>query len=198
MSAAGGRDTVWTVPNAICGGRIAGLAPLLWTAHAGHRWWFFGIMVTLMVSDWLDGKLAVLLDQKTEFGAVLDSSADALMYGSIIVSFWWIDGAVILEHVEWFGVMIGTWGVSVAAALGRFGKLPSYHAWGAKVSWLAAALVAVVWLLFDYPDPLPWLLGLVSAANLEAAAIGLILPEWRVNVPTAWHALQIRRDERRC
>lgn len=187
----------WTVPNAICGLRIVALAPLAWTAHQGLRTPFLGLLVAVLVSDWLDGKLAKWLDQETVFGARLDSAADALMYGVLALSFWWLEGEAVRRLVPWLLAVAVTWGLSAAVALVRFRRMPSYHSWGAKGSWLAAGVAAVSWLLTGDPAVVPWALALVILTNLEAVAIGLALPAWRHNVATVVHALRLRRRQRR-
>lgn len=187
-------EPLWTVPNAISAVRILGLAPLLWTAHEGYREAFLWILLFLLISDWIDGKLAILLKQNTVFGARLDSAADALMYGALGVCVWWLEGEVVRDRIEWFAAAIGTWGVSVTVSLVRFGRMPSYHTWGAKASWLVAGTVTVVWLVFGNTFAVPWALAFVTITNLEAVAIGLTIPEWRVDVPSWRHALRIRNE----
>ena len=62
---------------------------MLWTAHQGYRQAFVVILVVLLFSDWLDGKLAVLLEQRTTFGARLDSlSATAPTYFALTWLLW--------------------------------------------------------------------------------------------------------------
>lgn len=196
MSGPARRKRVWTIPNGICALRMAGTLPLLWAAHQGHRQWVLWIMVVLLASDWLDGKLATLLDQKTEIGALFDSVADAVMYAALALSFWWLEGEVIRREIAWFLGVGATWLGSAVVALIRLGRMPSYHSWGAKASWFVAGVVAILWLLTGRAGAVPWALGLVILTNLEAAVIGLVLPEWRADVATLWHALRIRRSER--
>lgn len=196
MSPGGGRGGFWTVPNVICVLRILGAVPLLWAAHQGHRQLFLGILVLILLSDWIDGALATVLDQRTELGARLDSAADAVMYAAVAVSFWWMEGDVVRERIGWFLGVLGTWVLSAVVAFVRFGRMPSYHTWAAKVSWLAAGTVAVAWLLAGLTRPIPWALGLVILTNLEAVVIGLVLPAWRADVPTLTKALRIRDQTR--
>lgn len=196
MSTGGGRAGFWTVPNAISVLRILGAVPLLWAAHEGHRQLFLGILVLILLSDWIDGTLANVLDQRTEVGARLDSAADAVMYAAVALSFWWMEGEVVRERIGWFLGVLGTWVLSAVVAFARFGRMPSYHTRAAKVSWLAAGIVAVGWLLIGLTWPIPWALGLVILTNLEAAVIGLVLPAWRADVPTLASALRIRDRER--
>lgn len=184
-------ERLLTVPNVITAARLLGLAPLLWTAHAGHRGAFFVIMVALLVSDWVDGKLAVWLDQATERGALFDSFADWAMYAAIGLALWWLEADVIRSNALLIAGVFATWGLSAGIALVRFRRLPSYHTRAAKASWLVAATAAVLLFLADTAVLIPWAFGLVILTNLEAAAIGVVLPEGRANVGSvveAWRA----------
>lgn len=184
---------LWTIPNALSGLRLLGIVPLTWLAWRGDRPLFIGLLALLLLTDWIDGKLAVALDQRTEAGARLDSAADALMYAATAVSFWWLVPDVILAQRYWLVGALGTWAASAAVGLVRFGKLPSYHNRAAKASWLVTGVVAlhVIWTGDDIG--VPWALALVIATNVEAVTIGLVLPEWRADVPSIVHAVEIRR-----
>lgn len=193
MNPSDGGERLWTVPNVLCGLRSIGILPLLWVAWEGHRRAFFWILVALLLTDWLDGKLAKLLDQQTTFGARFDSVADAVMYTAFALSFWWLEEPAVRELAPWIFAAGLTWAASEVVGLVRFGRLPSYHTWGAKVSWLVVGVACVLWILNGRSDLVPWALGLVVLTNLEAVAIGLALPEWCVNVPTLYHALNVSK-----
>lgn len=192
-----GRDkdghTVWTIPNFVSVLRLVGLVPLLWVAWQGHRGVLVWIMVALLVSDWVDGKLAIILGQRTTLGARFDSAVDAAMYAAIALSLWWLEGEMILAYLGWILVAVGTWLASVAVAFHRFGRMPSYHTWAAKASWLVVGGSAVHVLLSGRATTIPWALGLVVATNVEAVGVGLLLPEWKADVRSAFRALRLRR-----
>ena len=188
-------ESPWTVPNAIAAGRIVGLGPLLWLAWAGHRQWFFWLLVVLMASDWLDGRLARWLGQETDVGARLDSVADGLMYSVIGIGLWWLEADAITANAPLIAGVFATWGLSALVALIRFGSLPSYHTRGAKISWFMAALAALALFMAGSAALLPWAFGLVILTNLEAAAIGVVLPEWKANVAWIGEAVRLRRAE---
>ncbi len=188
-------EPVLTVPNVIAITRLVGLVPMLWLAWAGQRTLFFLVMVVLLATDWADGKLAKTLDQKTVLGARLDSVADWAMYAAIGVGLWWLEASVIRDNA-WLIAGVGTtWGLSALISLVRFRRLPSYHNRLAKASWLVAATAAVLLFLADTAVLIPWAFVLVMATNLEAAAIGLVLPEWRANVSSVVAAWRLRRDQ---
>ena len=182
-----------TVPNVICGLRLLGSAPLLWLAHEGHREGFLWLFVLLLASDWIDGKLAVRLEQESTFGARFDSVADAILYLALGISCWWLEEEAIRRGWGWFAAVGATWLLSAFVSLARFRKMPSYHTRGAKVSWLIAGSAAIHWILTGRPTFVPWALAVVTLTNLEAMAIGAVLPRWRANVPSIVHALRVRR-----
>lgn len=187
------RRQLWTVPNLLCYLRIVGLGPLLWAAWNGHRQLTFWVLVVLLSSDWLDGKLARWLDQRTVFGARLDSVADAVLYVATSVAFWWLESDAIRHLWPWFLAVLATWTLSAVVGLLRFRKLPSYHTRAAKICWLAVSIGALHWLATGDPLLVPWVLGLVVLTNLEAVAVGFLLPSWQADVPSFWHAWRIRR-----
>lgn len=189
-------ERIVTVPNVLSVLRLLGIAPLLWTAYGGHRGAFLTVLVLLLMSDWLDGKLAWALDQRTELGARLDSAVDVLMYVAVGLSFWWLESDMIRRHAWWFSVVAVSWTLSALVSMVRFRMIPSYHTWGAKVSWLVVGTTTVVIVLTGPTAAVPWALALVTATNLEAVAIGLVLPHWRADVRTLVHALRYRAEDR--
>lgn len=100
------------VPNALSVLRLLGVPLFLWLLLVEHSdaW----ALVVLMVSgftDWLDGKLARLLDQQTRLGELLDPAADRLYMIAVPIAFgirgilpWWVIGLLIGREV----VLAGT------------------------------------------------------------------------------------------
>lgn len=81
-------DRFWTLPNAISLGRIA-LIPVLIVSilvwdDAMLALWLLGVLV---VSDWLDGKIARLWDMRSTWGERLDPIADRILVAAVPVTF---------------------------------------------------------------------------------------------------------------
>lgn len=95
-------DRIATVPNALSAIRLVGVplfAYLLLVQHADG--WALILLVASGATDWLDGKLARLLNQSSKLGALLDPFVDRLYVVVTLVAFvardfipWWL--AVIL------------------------------------------------------------------------------------------------------
>jgi cardiolipin synthase (CMP-forming) len=71
-------DRLWTWPNALSFARLLGVPVFLWLVLIKEDWWALAILVFAGLSDWLDGKLARMLDQTSRIGTLLDPAADRL------------------------------------------------------------------------------------------------------------------------
>lgn len=75
----------WTVPNVLSYLRLAAV-PVFVSLHLGGRpGWALVVFLAAAVTDWLDGLLARLLDQRTKLGAFLDPLADKLLIGAALI-----------------------------------------------------------------------------------------------------------------
>lgn len=95
-------DRVLTVPNALSVLRLIGVPVFLWLLLVEHAdGWAFALLIASGITDFLDGKLARLLDQGSRLGALLDPFVDRLYLVATLAAFvlrdllpWWV--AVIL------------------------------------------------------------------------------------------------------
>jgi cardiolipin synthase len=193
-SRGGGRtDRVVTVPNLLCAVRFLGSFVLVALAVVGRGEAFVWLFVALAVTDWLDGKLAILLDQKTVLGARLDSWADATLYGALLFGALWLHGATLRAELGWILTAVASYAVATMAGFWKFGRWPSYHTRAAKTSWFLIAVGAVC--LFD--GWAVWPLRVASAAitltNVEALLITILSADWRADVESVFHVLRERR-----
>jgi len=81
-------DRVWTVPNILSMLRLAGV-PLFVYLLLGPQadGWAIAILMVAGVTDWADGKLARILNQRSRLGALLDPAADRLYILATLVAF---------------------------------------------------------------------------------------------------------------
>ena len=93
---------VWTVPNLLSMGRLAGVPVFLWLVLGPEAdGWALALLMLSGVTDWLDGYLARRLDQTSQLGQILDPVADRLYILAVVIGLamcdiipWWV--AVIL------------------------------------------------------------------------------------------------------
>lgn len=174
--------SILTAPNALGIARLV-LSPGLAVLGAlGDGTAFLILFLTLEATDWLDGKLAIRLNQRTRFGARLDTVADMTMYGALLVGLVLLEGATFLGEWPWILPALVGFAVSWSLSFWKFGVLPSYHALSAKVSWLLAVLAAVALLFLDRIWPVRVAAMAVTLANVEAIALTLRLDRPRSDV----------------
>jgi CDP-diacylglycerol--glycerol-3-phosphate 3-phosphatidyltransferase len=184
---------LFTIPNLLCFLRLAGSPVLLWIAWRNDGGLFLIVFLVLLMTDWIDGKLAILLNQKSVYGARLDSIADAALYTATLFGVGWLEWDLIRREAVWLLAVVISYALTSGAGLLKYGRLPSYHTRAAKTCWLLAGL-AVVSVLTDWADwPLRVAAGAVVLTNLEAVAITAVLPEWTPEVRTLAAALRKRK-----
>jgi len=181
------RDRRMTIPNVICAVRLTGAFVLFGVALSGKASLFAGLFAALSLSDWIDGKLARWLNQRSDFGARLDSFADSVLYTALLFGSLWLRWDVLRHESVWWLSAIGSYLLTTLFGLWKYGSIPSYHTHGAKLShWLIFA--GALSLLLDYSIwPLRIAMISVTLTNLEATAISWCLKEWRADVLTVLH-----------
>jgi len=177
-----------TVPNAICVVRLLG-SPLLpvfaWMNRPGV---VVGLLIAGLLGDWIDGKIARRLNQRSAFGPLLDTLADVVMYTALAGAIIILRGPFVLDHLPWFGVIGVTYAISVLISVARFGRWPTYHTRAAKVCWLLVGLAAIVLLLNGPNWPFyPAAVGVILT-NLEAIALTCLLDQPRTDIESVFTA----------
>ncbi len=186
-------NRVMTIPNIICLIRLVGCLILLPNALQGDSQLFLWLFLFLAITDWIDGKLAILLNQRSVLGARLDSWADAALYAALLFGLLAMYRETLSEELGWILPAIGTYVISTAVGFLKYRRWPSYHTRAAKTGWLVT-LIAVICLFSDWSIwPLRIATVTVVITNLEALLITLISPTWQVDVTSIYHAW---RDQR--
>jgi CDP-diacylglycerol--glycerol-3-phosphate 3-phosphatidyltransferase len=183
----------WTAPNFLSGLRLALVPALLALAALGAAGAFLGAFAVALATDVADGFLARRLGQASEWGARLDSRADLALWLALPVC-----GVLLVPDVlaaEWAVVaaLLASLVLPVALGLLKFGRLTSYHTWGAKASAWAMGTAALVLFAGGPLWPLRAAAALVVASALEEIAITALLPAWRRDVPSLVHARRALR-----
>ena len=177
-----------TVPNIICVIRLVGSFVLIAIAWRDQQRLFLWLFLFLAMTDWFDGKLAIILNQRTVIGARLDSWADAALYTALLLGAVMMRGETLRAEFSWIIPAVGAYALSTAAGFWKYGRWPSYHTRAAKTSWFLA-IVAAIGLFIDWSL---WPLRIAAAAatitNLEALLITIISPTWRTDVTSIYHA----------
>lgn len=182
-----------TLPNVLGLIRLVGSPGLVVLAAAGRETAFLLLFLVLTFTDWIDGKLAKWLDQRSALGARLDTAADGAMYGALLIGLGLLKADVFVAEWPWIAAGCAAWALSAGVSLVRFGRVPSYHTRLAKTSWLLALATVVALFTVGWVWPLRATAAAVTLTNLEATLISLKLRERRVDVSSIF-ALPPRDD----
>jgi len=187
------KDAIFTVPNLICFGRVLGSIVLIAIAYAGWPYWFVGLYAVLSLSDWVDGKLARWLKQRSDFGARLDSFADSVLYAALLVGVVILRWDVVQHEVTWLLVAVASYALTTGVGLWKFGRMPSYHTFGAKKSQWIALFAGITLVLTGWVWPLRLCAVAVTLTNLEATAITMVLKTWEADILTIFYVWPKRK-----
>ncbi len=181
-------NKVLTIPNLLCLVRLFGSFILIPIAWQGSNEVFLWCFIFLAMTDWVDGKLAILLNQRTVLGARLDSWADAALYAALLFGVVTLYGDTLRSELAWIATALVTYLISTVAGFWKYKRWPSYHTRAAKTSWfltgLAVIALFVEWALW----PLRVAAVAVTLTNIEALFITIISPAWRADVTSVYHA----------
>lgn len=181
------QDRMITIPNIICGFRFLGSLGLLGLALTDNARLFAGGFALLMFSDWIDGRLARWMNQRSDFGARFDSFADSFLYAVLFFGLACLRGDIMRHEWPWWIIAFSSYVLTTSFGLLKYGRIPSYHTYGAKISgWLI--LFGALSLLLEYSVwPFRAAMLSVTLANLEATAMTWRLAEWRADVLSLRH-----------
>lgn len=105
--AAPSRNRILTIPNLLSVLRLAGVPLFLWLLLGPREdGWAILVLAVGGFTDWLDGKLARLLDQYSRLGALLDPAVDRLYILAALIALgirevipWWVVAALIARDL---------------------------------------------------------------------------------------------------
>ncbi|MGZ5029155.1 MAG: CDP-alcohol phosphatidyltransferase family protein [Methylobacter sp.] len=178
------------LPNLLTGFRFIAAPVLLWLAWNGHGITFMGLLAIAFLTDMLDGMVARLTGQVTQFGATLDSWADVITYLTIALCCWWLWPEIVRRELFYVGLIIASCLLPALAGILKFGRFTSYHTWGVKIA--AASMGLTLYILFLYGLVWPFRIAAVICilAAIEEIIITLLLHEPESNLRSVWDVLK--------
>ncbi|WP_432746234.1 CDP-alcohol phosphatidyltransferase family protein [Methylobacter sp. G7] len=188
-----------TLPNLLTGFRFVAAPVLLWLAWYDHPIAFMGLLAITFATDLLDGVIARLTGQVSQFGAALDSWADVITYLTVALSCWWLWPDVVSRELLYVGLIIASCLLPALVGIFKFGRFTSYHTWGAKIA--AATMGLTLYMLFLGGPTWPFRVAAVMCvvAAIEEIMITWLLPEPESNLRSVWDVLKrsVRNDRKR-
>lgn len=176
----------------------AALAPLLvYLAHYAPRpEWFAACLVTALLSDIFDGVIARRLGVATPALRRLDSIADSIFYVAAIYAVWVLKPNIILDRTVSLLLLLVFEISRYAYDFWKFKREASYHMWSSKLWGLALFVAFFSVLVLGHAEV--WVsaaIWLGILADSEGLLISIVLPRWKNDIPTIFHAMRIRNEQ---
>jgi CDP-diacylglycerol--glycerol-3-phosphate 3-phosphatidyltransferase len=180
--------------------RLLFVPVLVILAVRGNSQWFLLILAGSLLSDVLDGYLARLLGEVSDFGAKLDSWGDALTYAVMIFGLYQLWPAIFHDQLEYLISATLSFVVPLLLALVKFGEYPSYHTVGAKIAAVLIAPAYYLLILMGADMLFRAVILFYLAVALEEIIITLLLKHPITNVGSVWQltrgkSMALRKSE---
>ncbi len=179
-----------TLPNLITSTRFITAPIMLWLAWHGYGLAFMALLAIAFFSDLVDGAVARLTGQMSQFGVMLDSWADLLTYITIGFGSWWLWPEIVHREDTYLYIILACFLIPATVASIKFDRYPSYHTWGVKIAAASIGLSLYPLFLVDIAWPFHIAVFIYVLAAIEELAITLTLKKLKSNVRTIWHVLQ--------
>ena len=106
---------------------------------------------------------------------------------------WWLWPEVIRREAAFLIAALGSYCAAALLGFLKYRQLTGYHTWAGKVAAVLLGPTVVILLVGGPAWPFEFATPAFVLAALEEIAITALLPEWRTNVPSVWHASRFRR-----
>lgn len=182
------------IPNALSFSRLLLFPVILYLALTKQENAFAVLIIISLISDVLDGMLARLLKQKTEFGARLDSIADFSTYFLVFLGIWIFKRNDFAPHVTSFSIFIALLVSALVLSIIKFGRFPSLHLYSWKTGGYIQGFFFFILFAFGFYTPLYYFMIIWGIlAFIEHIIIQLIIPEMISNAKGLYWVLKERQ-----
>jgi CDP-diacylglycerol--glycerol-3-phosphate 3-phosphatidyltransferase len=182
--------TKWlTVPNFFSYIRIASVPFLFYIAWKGYPNLFLIVLALALSTDAIDGYFARKLNQVTTLGTTLDSVGDMAMYLTIPPCAWLLWPELIIQDFAYIVIVMLAFIIPMIAGFIKFGRMPSYHTWLAKITTILLSLTVLIWFATGIAWPFKITVIIQVIVMIEYLAITAHLKKWRGNIPSYLHVI---------
>ena len=151
------------------------------------------LLVAGLLSDILDGIVARRVGVSTVPLRRLDSRVDLFFWLGALAAAWLLDPAPLRTLAPGVAAVLALEAACQLASFVRFRRAPCTHAFLSKLWGLFLGVGFAVLFASGRPGALRIALAWGVLSQLDVLLIVLLLPSWQSDIPSAWHALRIRR-----
>ena len=120
-------------------------------------------------------------------GTKLDSWGDMAIYLTAPLCAWWLWPQTIKREAFFVFLVLAAYLVPILAGFVKFGRIPTYHTWAAKMAAVLMGVAFFALFMFDVTRPFHCAAAIQALVACEEVAITLRLSETRSNVSSYWH-----------
>jgi|GEM_PF-536505 len=168
---------------------------LLFVAWSGWPTVFLIALGIALLMALADGAIARRLDQVTDLGAELDSWGEFALFITVPVCSWILWPDIVHREANFIIAVVVFHVVPALLGLVKYGRLTSYHTWGARLSFVLLSFSAFLLMLGGPSWPFRIAAPFVILAGIEQIFMTGILRKWQTNIPTLWHATRIEQSK---
>ena len=181
------------IPNIISGLRILASPALVVLIWLGWQNPFAWLLAAALISDILDGAIARHFGYVSEFGSLLDSIADLLIFIVAAIGIWRFHPKLVADHFFAFLLVVTLWiGGSLIGYL-RYGRMASFHTQLSRITaYGIGAFVAVLFLWGFYSWLMRVAVALCVVSHVEEFILMALLPHWTPNARGLYWVLRKR------
>jgi PAS domain S-box-containing protein len=185
----------FSIPNLISIFRLVIVPVLLYAAWTHKANLFLVLFCILLVMSFADGFIARKLKQVTELGAELDSWGLFAAYLIVPIGAWMLWPELVQREASFVIAVVGFYFVPATLGLMKYGHLTSYHTWSSKLSAVLLSGTAIMLFMGGPSWPFRLATPFLVISGIEEIFMTAILPQWRANIPSLWHAIVIERTK---
>ncbi|CAD7810898.1 hypothetical protein CHRY9390_02258 [Chryseobacterium aquaeductus] len=162
------------------------------------RFMILTLMFLGLLTDIFDGIIARKVGVSSERLRRLDSQVDLVFWLSLGFAAYFINPELIKEHGPSITTIFILEALCYIISFIKFKKETCTHAWFSKM-WGLSLMIAFTYLIgfqkTGWAFDLTIILGVIS--HIDVILIILILPKWQYDVPSCYHAWNIRKGKQR-
>jgi CDP-diacylglycerol--glycerol-3-phosphate 3-phosphatidyltransferase len=140
-------------------------------------------MLACLLSDILDGLIARIFHLRSRLGAILDSTADMIVFAIGMVGLFLFQKPVLVEHRTPLALAVALYLIEAVGALWRYHRISSFHTILVRISAYAQGIFVMSLFFWGYLPGILYPMTVISAvAYLEEIVLLVLLPEWKADV----------------
>ncbi len=183
---------VRSAPNLLTLTRLLVVPLLLVVAAMGNASMFLVLLGYALLTDVIDGRLARARHQESVLGAKLDSIADCALYLTVPAAVLVLFPALRPRLVGPVVATYSGYAIPICYGMLKYRRLTCYHTIGARIAGVLVSIALFLVIATGVVWPLDVAIVVLLVSAFEEMAITHMLPDWRANVPSVWHAMQWR------